>query len=231
VEDSGNSRFVLMHAVRLHCWVHTKECRFFTLLDWFEFDCIFAVTDGISVVHVNCCVSVFSKQAGTLSHCCVECYGLPESEMQASQTSASWNIYRWVCLLGAVDGPIAWFCSIGWAENKVILHSQLQSYLERGTTCLSAFSCWQCTLSEKELFSGVSGICALHERYCLAQVQRIRDWRWACLPSLTCWPFHLGLPMGARGGLAVMMPLCFMFLVTAFTGLGSSYCPHNFSHI
>ena len=44
MEDSGNSRFVLMHAVRLHCWVHTKECRFFTLLDWF--DCIFAVTDG-----------------------------------------------------------------------------------------------------------------------------------------------------------------------------------------
>ena len=34
----------LMHAVRLHCWVHTKECRFFTLLDWF--DCIFAVPDG-----------------------------------------------------------------------------------------------------------------------------------------------------------------------------------------
>ena len=46
MEDSGNSRFVLMHAVRLHCWVHTKECRFFTLLDWF--DCIFAVTDGTS---------------------------------------------------------------------------------------------------------------------------------------------------------------------------------------
>jgi len=39
-----NSRFVLIHALRLHCWVHTKECRFFSLLDWFDF--IFAVTDG-----------------------------------------------------------------------------------------------------------------------------------------------------------------------------------------
>ena len=51
VEDSGNSRFVLIHALRLHCWVHTKECRFFTLLDWF--DCIFAVTDGICSLTVN----------------------------------------------------------------------------------------------------------------------------------------------------------------------------------
>ena len=46
MEDSGNSRFVLIHALRLHCWVHTKECRFFTLPDWF--DSIFAVTGGTS---------------------------------------------------------------------------------------------------------------------------------------------------------------------------------------
>ena len=36
--------FFSMQAVRLQCWVHTKECRFFTLPDWF--DSIFAVTGG-----------------------------------------------------------------------------------------------------------------------------------------------------------------------------------------
>ena len=30
MEDSGHTRFVLMHALRLQCWVHTKVCRFFT---------------------------------------------------------------------------------------------------------------------------------------------------------------------------------------------------------
>ena len=59
VEDSGNSRFVLIHALRLHCWVHTKECRFFTLPDWF--DSIFAVTGGSVDIFVFCQITFIDK--------------------------------------------------------------------------------------------------------------------------------------------------------------------------
>jgi len=29
----GNTSFVVMHALQLHCWVHTKVCTFFTVFD------------------------------------------------------------------------------------------------------------------------------------------------------------------------------------------------------